>query len=58
MNKRFRNPGGRSALYPGKRTEKCPTCGRNNMLTKKDVAKGYQCDICADGSEGHFDREY
>lgn len=55
---RFRDPGGRSALHPGKRTEPCPTCGRENSLTKKDAKKGYQCDRCADGLEGHFGREY
>ena len=58
MYDRFRDPHGKSALHPGKRTEKCPTCGRPNMLTKKDVAKGYQCDICANGLEGHFGGEY
>lgn len=50
--KRFRNPGGNSALYPGKRTEPCPTCKRENMLTKRDRANGYQCDDCAAKSEG------
>ena len=49
--KRFRYPGGASALHPGKRTEPCPTCDRANQLTKKDVAEGYQCDRCADGLE-------
>lgn len=49
--KRFRDPGGRSALHPGKRTRPCPTCGRKNMLTVADVQHGYQCDRCADEVE-------
>jgi hypothetical protein len=44
---RFRDPGGESALHPGVRTEECPTCGRPNALTKRDVRAGYQCDGCA-----------
>lgn len=52
MRERFRDPGGRSALHPGERTEPCPTCGRQNALTKEDVASGYQCDRCADADEG------
>lgn len=31
--RRFRDPGGRSALHPGKRTEACPTCKEPNRLT-------------------------
>jgi ribosomal protein L37AE/L43A len=30
----------------------CPTCGRENVLTPADRAKGYQCDRCADAAEG------
>ena len=30
----------------------CPTCKRPNMLTPKDVARGYQCDDCARRDEG------
>lgn len=44
---RFRDPGGESALHPGKQTEPCPTCGKENRLTKQDVRAGYQCDACA-----------
>lgn len=51
-SRRFRYPGGRSALHPGKRNRPCPTCGEPNRLTAKDVAKGYQCDFCADNAEG------
>jgi len=50
--RRFRDPGGRSALHPGRRVHPCPTCGRPNMLTEKDRAAGYQCDDCADRAEG------
>lgn len=49
----FREPGGRSALGPGRRIHPCPTCGRKNALTAGDKAKGYQCDRCADAAEGH-----
>ena len=52
---RFRDPGGRSALHPGKRTHPCPTCGEPNRLTAKDVRKGYQCDRCADQAESGCD---
>jgi hypothetical protein len=48
----FRDPGGRSALGPGRRQFPCPTCGRPNRLTAGDVARGYQCDACADRDEG------
>ena len=48
----FQDPGGKSALRAATptnpRNKPCPTCGRPNMLTPKDVALGYQCDICAD----------
>lgn len=47
MKARFREPGGKSALHPGKRTKRCPTCGRKNALTVADVRAGYQCDSCA-----------
>jgi hypothetical protein len=51
----FADPGGRSALRAAsKRNPKnkpCPTCGRKNVLTPKDVALGYQCDACADQEE-------
>jgi len=52
----FQNPGGKSALrraHSGnKRTLPCPTCGRHNQLTPKDKRLGYQCDHCADATEG------
>ena len=48
----FRDPGGRSALRAGKLEFPCPTCGAENVLTKKDVQLGYQCDDCADRAEG------
>lgn len=51
----FADPGGRSALRAATRTNPrnrpCPTCGRANRLTPKDVALGYQCDACADRAE-------
>ena len=50
----FYDPGGRSALRAGNRVYPCPTCGRENMLTKKDVYLHYQCDRCADAAEGRF----
>lgn len=49
----FADPGGRSALRAGRRTEPCPTCKQPNRLTKKDVKLGYQCDACADRAEGY-----
>jgi transcription elongation factor Elf1 len=54
MNRReFQNPGGKSALRRvtkhNPRKYACPTCGRENMLTARDIELGYQCDICADG---------
>jgi len=52
----FADPGGRSALRAATpsnpRIYPCPTCGRENVLTGKDVALGYQCDYCADVAEG------
>jgi len=50
----FADPGGRSSLRAGKRTKPCPTCGRKNALTAKDVELGYQCDKCADRAEGRY----
>jgi hypothetical protein len=53
---RFANPGGNSALRAASRTNPrnlpCPTCGAENVLTPADVARGYQCDRCADRDEG------
>lgn len=48
----YRDPGGRSALRRGHRTEPCPTCKTPNALTRADVQRGYQCDHCADREEG------
>lgn len=52
---RFADPGGRSALRaagPGNpRNLPCPNCERPNRLTPADVARGYQCDACADALE-------
>lgn len=52
---RFADPGGRSALRAASRSNPrnlpCPTCGRPNRLTPADVARGYQCDSCADAAE-------
>ena len=51
----FADPGGRSALRRAtKRNSRiypCPTCGAENVLTAEDVARGYQCDRCADRDE-------
>ena len=56
---RFADPGGNSALRAASKTNPrnfpCPTCGRKNMLTRKDEALGYQCDFCADAAEGGWD---
>ena len=54
----FADPGGRSALRAESATNPrnlpCPTCERENMLTPADVARGYQCDMCADRAEGMY----
>lgn len=51
----FAHPGSRSALRAARRgnprNRSCPTCKRRNVLTPADVAKGYQCDVCADQQE-------
>lgn len=56
VRQRFADPGGKSALHAASasnpRNLPCPTCRRENVLTAKDVAKGYQCDACADEAEG------
>lgn len=53
---RFADPGGDSALHPATkdnpRNLDCPTCGAKNVLTRRDAAKGYQCNRCADMAEG------
>jgi hypothetical protein len=51
----FADPGGRSALRAASKSNPriypCPNCGRKNVLTRKDVQLGYQCDACADALE-------
>lgn len=51
----FADPGGNSALRASSarnpRNLPCPTCERPNRLTPADVARGYQCDSCADMAE-------
>lgn len=55
----FADPGGRSALRAARRgnprNRSCPTCKRRNVLTPADVARGYQCDACADRAESGMD---
>lgn len=52
----FRDPGGRSALRAAStrnpRNLPCPTCKEPNRLTPADRVAGYQCDSCADRTEG------
>lgn len=33
----------------------CPRCGAQNVLTRIDRARGYQCDRCADRCERGMD---
>lgn len=51
----FADPGGKSALRAASkdnpRNLPCPNCGAPNRLTRKDKARGYQCDECADRAE-------
>jgi hypothetical protein len=51
----FADPGGVSALRAetpdNPRDCPCPTCGREDMLTREDARIGYQCDSCADRAE-------
>ncbi len=42
----------RAATRGNPRNLPCPTCGATNALTPLDVARGYQCDRCADAAEG------
>lgn len=52
----FADPGGRSSLRAATednpRDQPCPTCGRENVLTRIDKQRGYQCNSCADNAEG------
>ena len=54
----FADPGGNSALRAETRNNPrnlpCPTCKEPNKLTPTDVRKGYQCNRCADNSEGCY----
>lgn len=58
VGEEFADPGGESALRAASPTNPrnlpCPTCGRPNMLTPKDRALGYQCDMCATQDERGF----
>lgn len=51
----FADPGGNSALRAATpdnpRDCDCPTCGAENVLTRIDMQRGYQCDACADRAE-------
>ncbi len=55
LREEFADPGGESALRASSRSNPrnlpCPTCGRENMLTPKNVALHYQCDYCANEAE-------
>lgn len=55
----FADPGGQSALRAATRDNprdrSCPTCGRENVLTRIDEKHGYQCDRCADKQERGVD---
>lgn len=46
-----------SASEDDPRDQSCPTCGEEDVLTRRDVAKGYQCDTCADRAEGKIQYE-
>lgn len=54
----FADPHGNSALRAATkdnpRNLPCPNCGRENVLTPADRARGYQCDFCADRAEGNY----
>jgi hypothetical protein len=58
----FADPGGNSALRRASkdnpRNLPCPTCGWPNQLTPEDVARGYQCDSCANAMERGMDINY
>lgn len=44
----------RAATPSNPRNLPCPTCEQPNRLTPLDVARGYQCDRCADQQEGGY----
>ena len=53
---RFADPGGDSALWAesasNPRIYPCPTCGAENVLTRKDQLSHNQCDRCSERAEG------
>lgn len=55
----FADPGGNSALRAATkdnpRDQPCPNCGTENVLTRIDRQRGYQCDRCADAAERGYD---
>ena len=54
----FADPGGNSSLRAetsrNLRNLPCPTCKMPNKLTPIDVRNHYQCNDCADNSEGAY----
>lgn len=58
----FAEPGSNSALRAATkdnpRNMPCPTCHWPNRLTHIDVAKGYQCNSCANATETGADINY
>jgi hypothetical protein len=42
----------RAATPDNPRDRDCPNCGAENVLTRIDEERGYQCDRCADVAEG------
>jgi hypothetical protein len=51
----FADPDGRSSLRAATRNNPrdrpCPSCGAEDVLTRIDEQRGYQCDRCADRAE-------
>lgn len=45
----------RAATPDNPRDRPCPNCGAENVLTRIDVMRHYQCDRCADRTERGFD---
>lgn len=54
----FADPDGDSALRAetptNPRDEDCPNCGAENVLTRIDRQRGYQCNQCAARAEGNY----
>lgn len=54
----FSDPGGRSSLRAATpdnpRDQPCPSCDAQDVLTRIDVERGYQCNRCADRDEGRY----